>query len=628
MNILDKFPIASIRVIWLGLWVVVVTCLTALFVLELIPLPADVQPVQTIEFSQPSAVDSKIIALPDNWRSYSQRKSVLGRYKSRFDYQPTNAPWAFYIPSFSGQLRVDINGIELNPGGFISGDLIADQGVPFFSTISRKILKKENNIIELSLKPGGILVGFLSQIYVGPAKNLRASYNWHYFRAVQLPILVVFWQVLLALLLFIIWLKRRIEKAAIYCSALLMFSSIHGLPVLFPDEIVLSELVTQFGVTGNFWLSIFGLLFSMAITNIATSIKPLHILVIPVLLTVAFVFFPRHIYHLFELYFLVPISLFVSLGIVIVLGYGAVWKRQLESAIILIAIVGACCLAVHDSLILSNEHSTSNILHFRIVYILILPALSVVFLGRMVQSLNQVDSLVQSLEIRIEEKERQIQQSFEIQRKFEKNQALTEERQRIMKDVHDGLGGQLISIIAMASSKNSDPAVIEDSARAALEELRTMIHSLDTGNDITGILGTFRERLDQQLSIHNIDLEWYMTDIPNIEGLTPSTALSVLRILQEATTNAVKHSGAKLIIIRFSVNLVGESYLLIEITDDGIGFKKGENNGHGLKNMQNRAKIVDGEIEIKSTEKGTTVLFKMPFKAKVLPDITNLNQYN
>jgi len=47
-----------------------------------------------------------------------------------------------------------------------------------------------------------------------------------------------------------------------------------------------------------------------------------------------------------------------------------------------------------------------------------------------------------------------------------------------------------------------------------------------------------------------------------------------------------------------------------------------------LKNMQNRAKIVDGEIEIKSTEKGTTVLFKMPFKAKVLPDITNLNQYN
>lgn len=611
-------PAPPIRTRWhqpliLVLWGLVVAVITFFLAFEQLPLPNAVSPLETMEFRQGAAEGSaQQVALPDSWRSFPQRPAEPAVYRRRFDAPAGSARWAVYIPSFSGQIEVTVNDAELASGGFLSGELIADQSVPFFAPVPRNVLKPGANRIDITLYPGGKLIGFMSDVYVGPSALLRGSFDWHYLRAVRLPVLVVFWQLLLALLLFVLWYSRRNERAALYGAILLVFSSVHGFPVYLPSSIAMSNTVALLGYVVNFWLSVLGLLFTASLANRQLPVKTRYLFLLPALASLAYLTFPKPAFDLVDMFAVVPFSLFITAWIVILLVHSAIWQRQWDSLIILIAVLGSCFLVVHDTLIIANMTPDSNFLHFRIVYILLLPAMSIIFFRRLIASMNHVDDLVSTLEQRIEHKESELRETYAQRQLLEGRQALNEERQRIMRDVHDGLGGQLMSIIAMATNKETRPEAIEGSARAALEDLRTMIHSLGVEDDITGLLGTFRERAEQQLTLQGIALDWQMVEIPPIEGLTPSAALNLLRILQEATTNVSSHSGASRLIIRFSlVGGAGDS-LKIEIVDNGCGFEQSTTEGHGLKNMANRAKALGGDLEIVSSSKGTRVSLTMP----------------
>src|SRR5690606_17820526 len=114
-----------------------------------------------------------------------------------------------------------------------------------------------------------------------------------------------------------------------------------------------------------------------------------------------------------------------------------------------------------------------------------------------------------------------------------------QERQRLTVDLHDGLSGHLASIIAQAEREGAP--TIERSAREALDDLRVVIHSLDIGDRELGVaLAGLRERLESQLRRAGVALDWSVARLPEISGVTPAHALAVLRIVQEAVTNAVR----------------------------------------------------------------------------------------
>lgn len=183
-----------------------------------------------------------------------------------------------------------------------------------------------------------------------------------------------------------------------------------------------------------------------------------------------------------------------------------------------------------------------------------------------------------------------------------------------MRDVHDGLGGQLASIIAMTRMRETDAKKIEDSAEAALDDLRMVIGSLNVENDITGMLGTFRERAEQQLAVHDIELVWRMVDIPKIDGMNPSRALSILRIMQEATTNVVKHANADQMTISFTLEDDAARCLRIDMENNGNGFSASPGNGYGLDNMKSRADEIGGYLEIHQLASGARVSLRVPTK--------------
>ena len=200
-------------------------------------------------------------------------------------------------------------------------------------------------------------------------------------------------------------------------------------------------------------------------------------------------------------------------------------------------------------------------------------------------SFEQLDRSNETLALRLAEREAELA-VLARQEQIEASRLVREqERQRLTYDLHDGLSGHLASIIALSERAKSKP--IEAAAREALNDLRLVIYSLDLGtSDLPLALANFRERLIPQLQRLGVELDWSMANLPEVSGVTPGNALAVLRILQEAITNALRHGPARRIVLRGSASNDGMAAIAIE--NDGQPFATA-GGGRGLENMRRRA---------------------------------------
>src|SRR5947207_7385682 len=192
---------------------------------------------------------------------------------------------------------------------------------------------------------------------------------------------------------------------------------------------------------------------------------------------------------------------------------------------------------------------------------------------RFARALNQVDGFAGRLVAQVREAEDTLKASFAREEERARAAALALERTRLMRDLHDGLGGQLVSIVALSERGNAG-APIGDAARAALKDLRVVIDSMDDiGGDLMLALGSWRERAAAQLRPHDIALEWQTTPpgLPVHPELRPWHVIQIMRLLDEVLTNAVKHAGARCITVGIATlaDASGNDQGCITIEDDG-----------------------------------------------------------
>ena len=199
----------------------------------------------------------------------------------------------------------------------------------------------------------------------------------------------------------------------------------------------------------------------------------------------------------------------------------------------------------------------------------------------------------------------------------EQQRTIFQERQRIMRDMHDGIGTALMSSLTMAEQGRLTEEHAVTVLREGLDELKLVIDSLEpVENDIVTLLANLRYRFGQRIESAGIHIAWEMADLPRLPWLDPSRALQVLRIVQESVTNVLKHAKASEIRISARpANRGGKlTGLVIRITDNGVGFDpKHASHGRGLNNLQHRAAELGGELRIWSEpDRGTSVSLRLP----------------
>ena len=125
------------------------------------------------------------------------------------------------------------------------------------------------------------------------------------------------------------------------------------------------------------------------------------------------------------------------------------------------------------------------------------------------------------------------------------------------------------------------------------------------------LLAPMRHRSAQLLDANGIDCRWQVSGIDTLE-LPPSQSLDLMRFLQEALTNVLKHSASRRVDV--TVARAGAE-LRLSVRDDGRGFAvegTGEAGGAGLRSLRTRARRLGAELQLQSRPGETQVALRMP----------------
>src|SRR5262249_35154667 len=114
-----------------------------------------------------------------------------------------------------------------------------------------------------------------------------------------------------------------------------------------------------------------------------------------------------------------------------------------------------------------------------------------------------------------------------------------------------------------------------------------------------------RERLIPRLALAGLRVAWDVTTLPALDHAGPQEMLQIMRIVQEAVTNILKHAQARTLSV--CARTISSAEIAIEIADDGCGIVEPRTHGRGLANMRYRAARLGGALDVESNERGTKV---------------------
>jgi signal transduction histidine kinase len=237
----------------------------------------------------------------------------------------------------------------------------------------------------------------------------------------------------------------------------------------------------------------------------------------------------------------------------------------------------------------------------------LLLAMTAAFLARNFRLFQSQGALNAMLQAKVTQREAELVEAAVREQALVRAQAHDEERRRIMRDLHDGLGSQLMTMMLTARLGEADPPKVAEGLQGVIDEMRLMVDSMDSvGESLESALATFRARIQPRVEAAGFAFHWRQDETLPAPDLGPRDVLQVFRIMQEAVTNALRHSGGSAITVE--VAAAGADGVAITIADNGKGGAQSGEAGRGLANMKNRARALGADYALTSTSgEGTRV---------------------
>lgn len=551
-------------------------------------------------------------------------------YQMSFNYQSSRdgQRWSIFLPGYTSGIEVAVNGTVVLDTRLHPGAGRVDRNTPAIAFIPSSILRDGVNELKVQLFVWGPISGYLDSVYVGPDAELRPAFDTRFFLFSTVPLVLAAWQAMLGAILGLIWLNRRQEAVYGWLAAAMMIGMTQYAMAMPASQWVYGFLGAAGALEAALMLQF--VVHFVGLKRVACW----RLAFIPGLIILCAGLFGRPEDLRATYITLGPASTgFFIMMMTTILGWSAVAKGTRSSFFLGSTLMAVVIFWAHDIAILLNVIGGERIFLGRLSYSLVLIAIGLGLTWRFVQALKEADRFAGRLVLQVREAEEKLRASFMREEERTRNEARAAERTRLMRDLHDGLGGQLVSIVALAEQMGGSGAQIGEAARTALRDLRLVIDAMDDiDGDLMLVLGSWRERLSTQLRVHGIHLRWQVMSpsaLPVFPGLRPWHIIQIVRLLDEAATNAIKHSGATTlsVIIERVVDANGVAGARITIADDGKGFDVNRsdmdvphfNEGpreartrRGLANMRKRAEFCGGELGLSSDDGGTTVSLTLP----------------
>lgn len=550
-------------------------------------------------------------ALPHSWpRGAGERGYRMDFWLSAVPAEPLY----LFIPMLAQRAVVSLGGHQLADTGNRSRMIGVTSGVAALVALPADRLAVGRNSVDVRVSTLGIAPGYLSRAYVGTGEQLGPHYRLRLFLLEHLRQMVLAMHLLVTIAVFIACVYRPREPLYGWLLAMLV-TGVANFAGLFVD---LHPRVTDLVP----YAFLFGTMGSLMLPVVAVLINGMRV---PRLLQAAAVAVPAGLVVLaatgavpaatLVVGVAGPLRLLCVLAAAGLVAWGAWSRRVQEARLMFVPLVLLALAGVHDVVVVGRVLPGPVFLAWYLRP-LFLVAIAVLLMRRFGLSLRRLDDANAHLQRRLAQREAELARLHEEERREATQRVRDEERQRLTADLHDGLSGHLASIVAQAERERS--AGIERSAREALDDLRLVIHSLDIGDrELPVALGGLRERMARQLKRAGIALDWSIARLPEVSGVTPAHALNVLRIVQEAVTNAIVHGRAARIAIRGEPD--GEGGARIVVENDGAPFAS-HPGGRGLENMRRRAAQLGGAVAIEAWEAGgarlvLTVPLQLPHRS-------------
>ena len=549
--------------------------------------------------------------------------AAYARFAIPFELADPQAPTGFYMSLRDDVAEVRLNGMIAQPEVTVSRQQGSVNVGPHFVPLPPAALRKGENLLELDVRSTGTVNDFPT-FAIGDADALARAHRWRTFMLLDLPLAGIALQLFTVLLCAVVVWPRE-DRPRINAIMLLLGLSaastavLSYLPPSWPPAITIWLYMLSSGGIG---LSAMQYAQSDgAVTVVPPKLMRWAWLALPVVLALPMLWAhiePASAPMLFaaalkaSFWFVSGLCALASVLLAVAAARGgmAFWFERLV-------------LTVSFSFFILDRLGSIFELHslFDASLPLTLPWSPIVGvpLGlSMIVSLARQASearrtVVQSnaiLAAQLAEQNAKLEASYEAQKQLLRREVMLIERQRIVRDMHDGIGGQLLGLMMQVRGGGASAVEVEEGLQASIADLRLIVDSMDSAEEgLAETLRSFEHRVRPQIEASGMALD-FVAEVDEGIDLGARPTLQVLRILQEAVTNALRHAGARRIAVESRAPAGGP--IRITIRDDGSGLPEGFRRGRGLTSMETRAAQLGAQFRIASGPDGTRLMLEVP----------------
>jgi len=494
------------------------------------------------------------VKLPDLWDFTHPNAGGFGWYRLKIKLNvPPNRLWGIYLPRINRDAAVFLNGVLIGIDAPIENKQSNSWNHPLYFTIPNGLLTSGENLLYIRLESAMHSRGRLLPFYMGADELLRPTYEHNYFFRVTLSQLICAFALTMGLCVGLIWVIRR--------------EALYG-------WFALGSIFWAFYTT---WFFVrFGCMWIFVGTYIGLKLRIIKYIILTYCAVTTIVLWnlPQHMLLDALVFAYLPLFALWSWMMLLFFKHWKTKQASFDKGIVFLSIIPIVTLGSFDWVNLTLHLQYPYLLHYSAPFIFLL--IGWVLIRRFTTAIREAEVLNLELETRVSKREIELKEAFETIHVLEKQKILKTERERIMRDIHDGVGGQLVSALAMMEHHGSDKS-LADTLTFALDDLRLIIDSLAPEEDgLPELLTMFKYRYEPKLKAQKILLYWKQEELPILGEFSPQQSLQLLRVIQEAFTS-----------------------------DNGIGFSSAQQKqGRGLGNMRRRTADIGLGIEFFNQQQG------------------------